>query len=378
MKIGVDAGCLGITDPQLQVGVYQVAKNLLVQLGKIDTKNEYFLYSFVPIEKQVLSEFGNCMRNIVVKPSKGWNKVWLPVQLAKDKPDIFLGLSQSLPAAALFSSYKSIAFLYDLAFETYPDMYPDSYEKLHNQTNALIKHAPHIITISQATKEAIIASDLSEDKISVVYPGVRDVVFPKDSGPSNLAGEQAGMTPIKSGRPYFLFVGALKRIKNVPTLLKAFAHFFERSKKEYDLVLIGGKKWFDTDIEVVLQEMPEQYRKHIQFLGFVDDATMAAYYQGATAFVSPSLYEGFGLPFVEAMAAGCPVIGSNAGAIPEVVSDAGILVDPLDVTGLANAMERVSAYTSLRLKMKEAGIKRAKHFSWETFAQGVLEIINTV
>jgi alpha-1,3-rhamnosyl/mannosyltransferase len=372
MKIAIDAGCLGITDKNLQVGVYQVAINLLLELGKIDQENTYLLYSFYPISSKLLKSFGLNFKNVVVHPTRGWMKIWLPLQLLRDKADIFLGLSQALPLKFSFQKYKTIGFIYDVAFEKYPKMYPDSRKKLLRQTDGLLKHANHIITISKATENDLIAKyNIAKSKVSVIYPGVRSLIHRTNSG-------QVKMTDftVKNDTPYFLFVGALKRIKNVSTLIKAFDRFLENNKEEYYLYIVGGKKWYDGEIDVALVSLKQ--KEKIKFLDFVDDETLASLYKGATAFISPSIYEGFGLPFVEAMASGCLVIGSTAGAIPEVVGDAGILVDAYDVDAIAHAMEKIAHDKNLRNTLRKRGLEQAKQFNWEKFAKEVLAVINTV
>ncbi len=338
MNIGVDAGALSITDDRLKVGVYRVVVNLLIELGKQDKTNTYRLYSFRPLEQGMMRDFGSRMTNVVL-PQKGWFRFWLPLELQRNPVDVFLGLSQALP----FSTNYSIGFVYDVGFLRFPEAYPGSYESLKKQTESLVKQANKIITISQTTAQDLVKFfGVDKNKLTVAYPGVSKLLTARGK-------------KFKSPRPYFLFVGALNRGKNIPTLLKAFALFNTKTKEQYDLLLIGGDYWFDTDI------VPAA---HVKRLGYVPDDELANYYRGAKALVMPSLWEGFCLPVVEAMASGCPVIVSRAGALPEIVGNAGILVDPMDVEGFANAMqEKISG---------AKGIVRSKVYSWERMAQSVL------
>jgi len=367
MKIGVDAGCLGITDERLKVGVYQIAKNLFIELSKIDKKNKYFLYSFYPIEKSLLQQFGSNTRNIIVRPIKGWMKIWLPFQLMKDKPEIFLAFGQAIPTKIpFFSRNRTIVLFYDLAFERFPDFYLGSYKKLHKQSVYSAKNADAIIAISQKTKEDLVTLyHASEMKIIVSYPGT-DKKFGnklKDSGQIRMI----------TNKPYFLFVGAMKPIKNIPEIIKGFAEFLRKTKSDYQLFLVGGDKWLDPEIENVLRKVSDDIKQRIKFLGFVSEETLVSLYQHATAFVSPSWYEGFGLPLLEALAAGCPVIASTAGSIPEIVGDGGILIYPNDYREIGEAMITVIKKKGLRKKLIEKGKKRAKNFSWEKFAEDVLK-----
>lgn len=362
MKIGVDAGCLGVTDKRLKVGVYQVVKNLLIKLGKMDTTHEYLLYSFAPIEKSLMKEFGQHMKNVVVNPTKGWLKIWLPLRLFLDKPHIFLALNQSAPLK-LFSSFKTLGMFYDIAFEKMPELYDyaASVKKHSSNSNYLAKHADELISISQKTRQDIVdVYNIRPEKIAVAYPGIPTIKPERE-------------VPIKE-KDYFLFVGAFKKSKNIPTLLKAFAQFLNRSKKPYSLLLVGGDKWLDPEIQITLSTLPQSVQKQIHFLGFVDDAKLFSLYPHATAFVSPSIYEGFGLPFVEAMQLGCPVIGSNAGSLPEIIGDAGLLVDPLSTSELAQAMEKVTE-SNTRSKLVAKGKEKVKAYSWKSFAKEVYSAI---
>lgn len=345
MIIGVDAGALSVTDDRLKVGVYRVVFNLLKELGCLDKKNTYRLYSFLPIEEGILNDLGQSMTNVVL-PQKGWFKIWLPLELRRRPPDVFLGLSQALPSFAK----RTIGFIYDLGFLHYPKAYPDSLIKLKKQTEDLVKCADHLIVISQAVADDVKKQYKVDSLVS--YPGV-DARFKQTGEKYN------------SKNPYFLFVGALKRGKNVPTLLRAFVEFLKTSRKKYDLLLIGGDYWFDPAI------VPTN---RVKRLGFVPDADLPKYYRGAVALVVPSIWEGFCLPVVEAMACCCPVIASSAGALPEITRSAGILVDPLDTESLANAMRQISTNIALRKTLAGRGKLRAKQFSWSKMAKSITSL----
>lgn len=364
MVIGVDAGCLGIHDKRLQVGVYQVAKNLFEELGKIDKKNKYVLYSFYPIERGVMKGFGERMENRILN-SKGWLKIQLPFAILKNKVDIFLGLSQAIPGTLPFSSHPyTIGFMYDIAFQKFPNMYFDSSKKLQAQTDYLIKNADKIIAISETTKKDIIHEyKINSKKIDVLHLGVSKEFNQNDK-------------KYLSKNPYFLYVGALKPIKNVPTIIQAFSYFVEKTNFDYELYIVGGDKWLDEKITITLQQISPEVKNKIYFLGYVDNEILTNLYRGATVFISPNFYEGFGLTFLEAMISGCPVIGSTAGSIPEVVGEAGILVNSQDEKAIGEAMVRIVKDKKLRNELVKEGINRSKKFSWEKFGKGVLEIIN--
>jgi glycosyltransferase involved in cell wall biosynthesis len=357
MTIAVDAGALGITDKRLRMGVFWVNVNLLRQLGKLDRKNSYILYSFAPIDPKLMQSFGPRMKNVVLRPPIGWFVWRLPLELALHTPDVYLGLSQAVPQTRA----RSIGFIYDLGFLHHPEAYPGSQEKLVSITDNLVKRAEKIIAISQVVKDDIVSRyEISSSNITVAYPGVAKSFTPP--GPKH-----------RGRRPYFLFVGALKRGKNIPGLLAGFAKFQKSSGKLYDLYLGGGDYWRDPEIHKQIEQLGLGVRVHQ--LGFVPEDKLASYYRGAVAFVAPSLYEGFCLPVVEAMASGTPVIASTAGALPEIVGDAGILVSPTDDDALARAMKTM-ADENKRVPYVAKGLAQAKKFRWETFASTVLGVIH--
>lgn len=362
MNIGIDAGCLGVKDERLKVGVYVFAKNLLLELSKIDKVNNYYLYSFYPIESSLMNRLGPNMKNIIVRPAKGWLKIWLPIRMTRDRVNVFLALGQAVPPRML-PTIKSIGVIYDLAYERFPKYFPDSYDQLHANTNELVKKSNHILTISESSKQDIVKFyKMNPINITVVPLGARR--FPQ--------GKE--IKKVKRN-PYFLYVGALKRIKNVSTLILAFDKFLSRTKDDIELLVVGGDRWIDPEINKAMSQISDETIEKISFIGYAQDNELVDMYRNAIAFVSPSHYEGFGLTFLEAMAAGCPVIASNAGAIPEVVGKSGILLKSDDVSGFAQSMVDIQRDSDLRAKLSKKGISKSTEFSWEKCAHKVFGII---
>lgn len=358
MKIGVDAGCLGIKDERLKLGVYQFTCQLLKELGKIDRQNEYRLYSFYPISPKVMGQFGLQMKNIIVRPARGWNYLALPIWLLKDRIDFFIGPSQSLPA---FFNCPSVVIVHDLIFEQFPNFYPESFAQLRRITKLSVKKATKIIAVSRATKKDLIDFyQVQKEKIMVRYYGCDPVYKPKSTA--------------KIKNPYFLFIGAFKKTKNIPRILEAYSQFLKKSKQKADFVFVGSDRWLDREIAIAIKKF--HLESKVKFLGFVPERMMPALYSGAQAFISPSLYEGFGLTSLEAMNCGCPVIAGNTGATPEIVGDAGLLVNPESVSEISDAMFQIASSSILRQKLSHAGLSRSRQLSWSKFIQKVLEIIN--
>lgn len=364
MRIGVDAGCLGVLDNRLRVGVYNFAKNLLIATSKLDNKNTYLLYSFHPIDTELMGQLGNNFINIIVQPSKGWMKVWVPLRIWRDGIDVFLCFGQAVPAF-LPASVKTIGYIYDIAFEKFPQYYIDSYNQLHTNTTQLIQKSDHIITLSEASKRDIEAFySVPPQKVTGIHLGVRPFV-------RQIEGK-------KGKEKYFLFVGALKKGKNVVGTIKAFAAFCALSKEKFVLKIVGGDKWLDPEIGSTLESLPKNVLERVQVLGFVGDDEMHQLYSYATALLAPSYYEGFGLPVVEAMSVGCPVIVSERGSLPEIVSKAGFIFDPDDSEAIGQQMYKLSKDSTLRLTYKKKSIERAKRFTWERCAKETLQKITDI
>ena len=369
MIIGVDAGCLGVTDKRLKTGVYYFAYYLLKNLLKIDKRNQYLLYSFHPLDTGVLRQFGSGAKNLVLRPSKGWLNFRLSLEFWLNKPDIFLGLNQALP---LFHPVKSIIYIHDLAFEHYPACYPDSYPRLSRQTRYAVRHCDKIVAVSQSTKNDLVRLyNVDSEKIKVICHGVSADFKPQGQEKINIIREKYRLS-----QPYFLFVGSFKPLKNIPGIIQAFALFCKRSKSSYKLVLIGSDFWRDKEISKTIEDL--DLESEVVNLGYLETDDLPAIYSGATAFISPSLYEGFGMPHLEAMSCGTPVITSDGSSMSEMIEKAGLLVDPFNIYEISQAMQRLVTDKELYSKLKEKSLKRAKEFSWKKSAESLLDMIKNL
>lgn len=361
MTIGVDAGALSIDDDRLKVGVYRVTKHALASLAAIDRKNPYRLYTFTAIEEGIASGFKG-RAEVRQLPKRGWQRVWLPLELTRRPVDVFLGFAQSLPHSK--TSYN-MGFVYDLGFLYHPEAYGPSAKTLKNQTGALVRRADHIITISSATKSDLIREyGLPKEKITVAYPGVDAAFSP--------GGEKyVGLNP------YFLFVGSLTKTKDIPTLLFAFAEFLKKIKIDsgsragmtsqlYDLYLIGGDYWPDPAIEEAIKALHLEDR--VKKIGFVGDTELPKYYRGALAFVTTALQEGFCLPAAESMACGTPVVAIDRGALKEIVGEGGIIIS--QKSSFAEAIAMMTDQKE-REKFVNKAIVQSKKFKWEAFAKQI-------
>jgi len=351
--IGIDIGALAITDDRLKVGVYRVTHELIKEIALRDKKNTYRLYSF---QKDIPLTLPKNIQQRALTPSFGYKSIRLPWELFQYPVDIFIGPQQMLPNATIA---KKIVIIYDIAFLRYPEWYAGSVKKLSDMTEQAVKNADVIIVISKSTKQEIMkVYEVDAKKIVVSYPGIYQLFTPYGEKYSN-------------SRPYILYVGSQKRGKNLPNAIRAFAQFQKKTKVAYDFIWVGGDYWPDMEIDALLHST--KVNTYIKKIGVVSDETLAALYRGATAYFSPSYWEGFGLGAAEAMASGCPVIVSDRGAYPEVVKDAGIYVDPDDINQMVEALMSVTTNMKKRSMMIRDGIRRSKRFTWKKFAKAILD-----
>jgi glycosyltransferase involved in cell wall biosynthesis len=228
-----------------------------------------------------------------------------------------------------------------------------------------------VITDSQASKVDIVRFlGIPAARIRVIYPGVNTA-----HGPTS----QSQIAVIRSshGLPgsYILFVGSIEKRKNLHGLLHAYARL-RKMGETHPLVVVGMRRWRYTETTETLREL--DLEQHVIFTGYMPDADLPALYSGADLFVFPSLYEGFGLPPLEAMACGTPVVCSNAASLPEVVGNAAITVDPHDAEGLAEAMHLVLTDVDLHEELREKGLERARQFTWERTARETVAVYREV
>ena len=285
----------------------------------------------------------------------------LPIRSALDHIDV-LHMTYSSP---LWTPSRVVLTVHDICYATHPEWFSArDVRVLSVMVPRSIAHAAHVITVShQARKEIIERYGVPEAKISAIPNG------PGLNAPSSTDDEaraQVAASGIDPGLPYVLSVGNLQPRKNIGRLIEAF----RRLPAELHLVIVGPKHYRAED--VIAAGGADSGRIH--FTGYVSDRELASIYQCSVAFIMPSLYEGFGLPVLEAMSRGIPVASSNAGALPEVCGDAAVMFDPLDVDAMTDAINRVVGDQDLRRRLAEAGKARAAAFSWEKTATLTLQV----
>jgi glycosyltransferase involved in cell wall biosynthesis len=266
---------------------------------------------------------------------------------------------------------RTIVTIHDLSFVRYPDLVmPGMETHLNKWVPHSVRQADHVIAVSKATSQDLIELyQTPPEKITTLYhgatPGFKPVVDPNALA---IVRQKYGL----EDKPFVLSISTIQPRKNYRRLIQAFAQI----DSPVMLVIGGSKGWHYQDIFAEVDKLGLE--KRILFPGFVADTDLPALYSAASLFVYPSLYEGFGLPLLEAMACGTPVVTSNQSSLPEVVGEAGLLIDPYDVDALAAAMRQVLADTSLQQKLSQAGQIQAKKFTWEGMAAKLLKLYQTL
>jgi glycosyltransferase involved in cell wall biosynthesis len=265
------------------------------------------------------------------------------------------------------SSSKTVVTVHDLSFVREPaSVMPGMSRHLNTWVPRSVARADHVIAVSAATRQDLIELYRTPpEKVSVLYHGVTPEFRPvTDPSILNAVRHKLGLGDV----PFILSLGTIQPRKNFQRLIRAFA----RLEEQFSLVIVGSTGW---EAQPIFDEVAAQgLTGRVHFPGHVADADLPALYSAAALFAYPSLYEGFGLPALEAMACGTPVVASDRSALPEVVGPAGLLVDPTDIEAMAAAMARVLSNPEFSRRLSLAGQKRAAAFTWEAMARQLVEI----
>lgn len=358
MKIWIDGYEANVRE---RLGSSQVAFELLRNLEKIDHKNEYtILLPSPPLED--LPKIRKGWNYKILRPKRLWTRIALPLYLytSKSRPDLIFSPTHYIPR---FSPVKRIVTIFDLSFLHCPEMFEKKdLWQLTNWTKFSVENADHTITISNFSKADIIKQyGVDKNKITVAYPGFNKEIFRKTSGKLD---------------NYVIYIGTIQPRKNLIRLIEAVARI-----ENIKLLIVGkttGEGKSGWKFEEIL-ETPERLRieNRVKFLGFVPTEELPDLLSESLAFVLPSLWEGFGIPAVEAMACGVPVIVSNVSSLPEVVGKAGLLVDPYSVDQIEQAIRTIVSDKKLREKYSKLGLIQAQKFSWEKMAKIVLKVFES-
>ncbi len=298
-----------------------------------------------------------------------WTHFRLSAEMLTHPPDLLFVPSHVLP---LIHPRRSVVTIHDLGYHYYPEahtVFQNIYLRWSTRYNA--RAATRVVADSEATKRDLIHYyRIPEERIRVVYPGRDESLVPiVEPGAQARMRARYGLSD-----SYLLYVGTLHPRKNLVRLVQAFAIFLRSSlSPNLQLVLAGQKGWLYD--EVLTQVRKLGLTERVVLTGYVPDADLPVLLSGALAFVFPSLYEGFGLPMLEAMACETPVVCSNVSSLPEVAGEAALLVDPLDTESLVNAIGQIVTDEGLRRTLVERGLRQMQYFSWGRCAREILQIL---
>jgi glycosyltransferase involved in cell wall biosynthesis len=296
--------------------------------------------------------------------------VALPLTLARQRIDV-VHLQYMAPPVC---PSRAVVSVHDIAFERYPQFFPPAdVAYLRRWVPFTAHHVSAVLTLSEFSKQHIVRRYRVPPEKVVVAPCAADPMFHPLHDAVRLAAVRARYG---TGESFILCVGNLQPRKNLKTLIDAYVRLRRTNATQHRLVLVGKKAWLYDDIFAAARA--SGYSDELIFTGYVPDEDLVALYNAADLFVYPSIFEGFGLPPLEAMACGTPVVTSNTSALPETVGDAALTVDPLDVEGLARAIARVLGNANLRAQLSARGMQRAATFSWETTARIIRGVYRSV
>ncbi len=360
-----------------RLGSSQVAFELLKRLERLKNKNEYTILLPSPPLSDLPKERDGWKYKLL-KPKKLWTQIALPFYLysMKTKPSLIFSPTHYIPR---FSPVKRIVTIFDLSFLYFPEMFNKrDLWQLKNWTKFAVENAHHIITISNFSKKDIIKKyGIDRKKITVAYPGYDKEKFLARGGLSSIQKIQEVKKKYQIKDNYIIYIGTIQPRKNLIRLIEAVSRI-----ENLTLVVAGKYKgegrggWKFEEILKTPAKLGIEGR--VKFLGFTPTEDLPYLLAGAKAFVLPSLYEGFGIPVVEAMACGTPVIVASGSSLPEIVGKAGLLVDPYSVDQIEQAIRTVSTDEKVQQRYAKLAIAQARKFSWAKMAGVVLKVFESI
>jgi glycosyltransferase involved in cell wall biosynthesis len=293
-----------------------------------------------------------------------------PYQLLKNKIDI-AHFQYVVPP---LTPCKTVVMVHDISYEHFPEYFSAlSRKRMQILIPYSARKSAHVMTVSEYSKKQIVEKyEIAEDKISVTYPGA-SANFKKIADAGWIAQKTLRFN---FDKPYILAVGNLQARKNIVHLIEVYADLIKKGQIDLDLVLVGQLHWKGNKIEQAIERLKLGGR--VKITGYVADDELIAIYNNAHIFAFPSLFEGFGIPPIEAMKCEIPVICSNAACLPEVVGDAAIFIDPRSTMDLSQAILKLSGNNACRQDLIKKGIRRAAQFTWAATAEKTMSVYKRV
>lgn len=363
MRIAIDASHL---DPKNLTGTQNYLYNLIHRLSVLDSSNVYDVFFSHEVSKEFFEHMTNMNGNfsfIHLKKSLSWTQCSLALYLMKNKYDVLLAPWQTMPILHR-PKMKIVSVIHGLEYKKL-QFGPTLYTALFSD---------RIVAVSQHTKSELMKKyGIKEKKMNVVYEGVDTREFyERTEGEVESIKSKYGIET-----PYILFIGTAVPRKNLPAMFEAFSRAIKNPQFTQTCFVVGGyvpeeyKDIYDVPAKVGITN-------NVRFLGKVDQADLPALFTGAEFLAYVSKSEGFGLPVLEALCCGTPVLTSTAGALPEVAGEAALLVDPDSVDAICEGMERLLGDKDLLLQLKQKGVENVKRFSWQNTASSILEVIKEI
>lgn len=367
MRVAIDARKLH----DFGIGTY--IRNLLRHLARLDGETEYVLLCQSRDRALGPTLGGNFRVEVDSSPPYSIREQFsIPWSLLRMRPALFHEPHYVLPPLTRCPSVVTVHDCIHLRFPQYlPNRAASTYAR--TQMSSAVRRSDRVLTVSEASKRDILSFfDVPPEKVTVIYNAIDErFASPPPDDEIHRVAERYQLHDT-----FALYVGNVKPHKNVERLIDALHVLRARGMDHLSLVVIGD----ELSKYASLRRAVHRYNLHkfVRFLGYLPDETLAIVYRLASVFVFPSLYEGFGLPPLEAMACGTPVVTSNVSSLPEVVGDAALLVDPSDAACIADAVQRVLTEPDLRASLRERGLARAREFSWDRSVRQIRTIYHEV
>jgi glycosyltransferase involved in cell wall biosynthesis len=362
--IALDARLVGYA-----AGIARYALLLADALARLDGPERYLLLRGMRPPNVWVRGPNLATHRVFTPPHHRLERLTLPIEVLARKP--WPGLLHSLDhVAPAWGPWRSVVTVHDLAFLLYPGTHTPASRRYYATAGQSVRGAERVIAVSQRTaSDAVRLLGVDPARIRVVHEAAAPWFSPRPRDGLEALAERLRFDP-DPNRPYGLFVGTLEPRKNIPLLLEAFAVL--RRTIDAQLLIVGARGWLDEPI--LAAHARSSLGDAARFVGTLDDEDLAVLYSHAGVFVLPSLYEGFGLPVLEAMACGAPVVCSNAGPLPEVAGDAAMLLKPEDPTAWAVSLREVLTTPRIAEQLRQRGFERARTFSWEQTALATREV----